>query len=181
MNKKYTVIKAKENEGAMKQYSIFDEEMIVSKRLVKSDLNNLQWSLLKYLKQYALGSKNAVKGRELAYQFNLKTTAEVRKIIKQLRTSPQVQVVIGSNSNGYFIPFEDEYIKSISLMLNKTLSMVETAINLFPASAEIIHKAVGYHYKKRDKGVHNQAQLRFNNWERELINRYAEKYKGVEK
>ena len=160
----------------MKQYSIFDEEMIVSKRLVKSDLTSLQWRLLDYLKKYALGEKNAVKGRELAYQFGLRNTAEVRTIIKKLRTSPQVQVIIGSNNRGYYIPYKDEYINSISLMLNKTLSMVETAINLFPASAEIIHKAVGYHYKKRDKGVHNQEQIRFNEWERELINRYAEKY-----
>lgn len=164
----------------MKQYSIFDEEMVVSKRLVKKDLNNLQWSILNYLKKYALGEKNAVSGKHLAFQFGLNNTAEVRAVIKHLRTSSEVSVVIGSNNKGYYIPFEDEYIKSISLMLNKTLSTVETAINLFPASAEIIHKAVGYHYKKVDKGSHNQIQIQFNKWEREIINRYAEKYKGEE-
>lgn len=161
----------------MKQYSIFDEEMIVSKRLVKKDLTSLQWSLLEYLKKYALGEKNAVSGKILAYQFDLRNTAEIRKIIKALRTSTEVNVIIGSNNKGYYIPFKDEYIDSISLMLNKTLSMVETAINLFPASADIMHKAVGFHYKKRDKGVHNQIQIQFNGWEREVINRYAEKYK----
>lgn len=161
----------------MKQFSIFDEEMVVSKRLVKKDLNNLQWSILNYLKEYALGEKNAVSGKYLAYYFGMRNTAEVRKVIKHLRTSPEVSVIIGSNNKGYYIPFEDEYIKSISLTLNKALSMVETAINLFPASAEIIHKAVGYHYKKTDKGSHNQRQIQFNGWEEELINRYAEKYK----
>lgn len=162
----------------MKQFSIFDEEMIVSKRLVKSDLNNLQWTILDYLKHNALGVKNAVSGGKLAFEFGLSNTAEVRKVIKALRTSPQVQVVIGSNSRGYYIPFEDEFIESITLTLNKALSMVETVINLFPASAEIIHKAVGYHYSKRDKASNNQMQIQFNGWERELINRYAEKYRG---
>ncbi len=162
----------------MKQYSIFDEEMIASKRLVKNDLNNLQWLILDYLKHNALGVKNAVSGKKIAFEFGLSNTAEVRKVIKALRTSPQVQVVIGSNNRGYYIPFEDEFIDSISLTLNKTLSMIETTINLFPASAEILHKAVGYHYKKRDRANHGQRQIRFNGWEQELINRYAEKYRG---
>lgn len=164
----------------MKQYSIFDAEMQVSKRLVRNDLTSLQWRLLDYLKEYALGEENAVGGRELKYKFNLKSTAEVRKIIKTLRTSPQVNLIIGSNNKGYYIPFKDEYIKSVTMVINRALSGIETAINLMPSIESVLHKAIGYYYKKADKGSHNQEQIQFNGWE-QVINRFAEKYKGEEK
>lgn len=149
-------------------------------RLAKNDLKSIEHRVLRFLKTSALGKKNAVSGKELMHLFDLNSTAEVRKIIKSIRTSDLSNTIVASSSKGYYIPYKDEYIEGVSLMLNRTLSMVETMIALMPASAEILHKAIGHHYKTTEKAVEGQTQMQFKGWEREVINKYAEKYERSE-
>ena len=155
-------------------WDYYEEEE--TKRLVKNDLRSLEWRVLDFLKKYALGKDNAISGKSLMLQFDLGNTAGVRKIIKSIRTSNISNTIIGSNNNGYFIPYHDEYAKSVSLMLNKTLSMIETMVAIMPSSESILHKAIGYYYKNVEKVVEGQMQIQFNGWEREIIRKYAEKY-----
>ena len=108
-------------------------------------------AVLDFLKKYALGKDNAISGKSLMLQFDLGNTAGVRKIIKSIRTSNISNTIIGSNNNGYFIPYHDEYAESVSLMLNKTLSMIETMVAIMPSSESILHKAIGYYYKNVEK------------------------------
>lgn len=147
----------------------------------KSDLNAVEQGLLDYLKANSSGKENAVKGKDLMLIFGFNNTAEVRKTIKKLRISFQVTERISSCNNGYYIPYEDEFLEGVGLLLNKTLSMIQTVINQFPASAKILWKAVGYHYKKTDKALQGQTQIRFTGHEQDFINRYAKKYEGERK
>lgn len=150
-----------------------------SKRLVDNDLSSLDYRVLKYLKEYALGKENAVSGETIKEYFGLGSTAEVRKIIKNIRISNVVNTIIGSNNNGYFIPYKYEYVKAVSLMLNRAISSVETIIYMMPSSAEILHKFIGDLYKRVEKSVEGQTQMRFNDWEQEVLRKFAEKYEEI--
>lgn len=172
----------------MKQLSIFDVEVSQdnsnsssnsssnSKRLVKTDLKTQDYVILNYLKKYALGTKNKVSGRHLADVFGFENTAKIRQHIKRLRIDPTVDVIIGSDSGGYYIPTQEEYIGSVQLMLGKTLSQIATIVNMYPRAEKIIQAVAGYHFKRLDKAVEGQTQIQFNGWEREYIKRYADGY-----
>lgn len=163
----------------IKQTSIFDwldNQPKQSKRLVKSDLHTVDYKILDYLKQNALGAKNKVSGQHLAIRFGFDSTAKVRQHIKRLRVDPSIHLLIGSNNSGYWIPTEDEMLDAIKYKLNKAISEVETVINMYPRSAKIIQAVSGYVYKKVDKAPQGQLQIPFNGWEREFVNHYANKY-----
>lgn len=163
----------------IKQFDIFDimeKEQEQAKRLVKNDLGSLSYNILKYLKNNALGKKNQVSGKELVRVFNLNDTSQVRYHINKIRNSKNVTAKIGSDLNGYYIPTTFEYLESVKFIIEKTLSMIETSINLIPGIEEVFHIAVGYFYKKADKAVEGQAQIQFTGYERDFIRRFAERY-----
>lgn len=149
----------------------------MSKRLVKNELRPIDWEVLKYLKKWGLGKRQAIKGQKLADLFsNHYSTQEIRAIIKRLRTSPQVDVIIGSCSKGYYIPFTVEHEEAVALMLSKTLSQVETVVNMYPQGANVIYKVLNEITKSVSKVFDGQTQMQFNGWENDIIKLYAERY-----
>lgn len=166
----------------MTQITIYDELKNVektSKRLVKRDLNTIHYEVLDYLKKHALGSKNKVSGHDLMLQFGLESTAQVRNIIKKLRTSPTIDVVIGSDKMGYFIPFMSEYKEAVQYKINKAKSEMITAIKMYPEAVKEFHAILGNAYNESNKAPQGQMQIKFNGWEKD-INYFADKYvKGV--
>lgn len=157
-------------------YDFLDSQPKNSKRLVKTDLHTLDYQILAYLKKHALGFKNKVSGQRLAVAFGFDSTAKVRNHIKRIRVDPSIHIIIGSDNRGYWIPTEDEYLQAIKFKLNKAISEVETIVNMYPRAAKIIQAVSGYVYKKVDKSVQGQMQIKFNGWEQDMINHYAEKY-----
>jgi len=145
----------------------------------KNDLSSLQWNILKYLKENALGKENAISGKDLAIVFNLENTSQVRYNIKKIRVSKIIDTVIGSDRQGYFIPYQDEYEKSMQLLVSKTFSMIETCIKQYPKAKDMLHKVVGYQFKTTNKAQEGQFQMQFNGWESEIINKFAGSYKEV--
>lgn len=169
--------------GTFHQTSIYDfvketnSKQPRSKRLVDNQgLTTEHYNVLNFLKRVALGSKNKVSGQDIAERFGFDNTAKVRTIIKTLRTNKSVDVKIASDSKGYWIPTEDEYIQGVQLMLSKTLSQVETIVNMYPRSEKIIQAVAHVVWKGVDKAPQGQTQIQFNGWEEETINHFAEKY-----
>ena len=170
------------------QYSIYDFVKEVSKQTTKNGkarskrlvddkgLTTQDYNVLNFLKRVALGKENKVSGRDIADRYGFDDTAKVRTIIKKLRIHKSVDVKIASDSKGYWIPTEDEYIQGVQLMLNKTLSQVETIVNMYPRSEKIIQAVAHVIYKGVDKAPQGQMQIQFNGWEEETINHFAEKY-----
>jgi len=149
----------------------------VSKRLVDNNgLTTEDYNVLNFLKRVALGKKNIQSGTDIMERFGFDNTAQVRTIIKTLRTNKSVDVKIASDSKGYWIPTQDEYIQGVQLMLNKTLSQVETIVNMYPRSEKIIQAVAHLVWKSVDKAAQGQVQIDFNGWEEETINHFAEKY-----
>lgn len=147
-----------------------------SKRLVKNNLNTLDYQVLNYLKRKALGSQNKITGNELMLVFDLNNTSQVRKIINKLRNDPTIHVKIGSDSKGYYIPTKEEELRSIKYKMNRTIGEIETMLNMYPPAAEMLHRVIGFINKSTDKSTQGQMQIRFNDWENETINHYADKY-----
>lgn len=148
-----------------------------SRRLVDDDgLTTDHYNVLNFLKRVALGKPNTQSGRDIMNRFGYDSTAQVRTIIKTLRTNKSVDVKIASDSKGYWIPTEDEYIQGVQLMLSKTLSQVETIVNMYPRSEKIIQAVAHVVWKGVDKAPQGQTQIQFNGWEEETINHFAEKY-----
>lgn len=145
-------------------------------KLVKNDLITLEHRLLGFLKTNALGRVNVVSGSELARQFGLESTVQVRQVIKKLRNSPTVDVKIGSCKDGYFIPTRDEYLESIQYMLKKTLSQIKTTIKMYPRATAIIHKVAHEELKTNNTAVDGQMQIKFNGWENDIIKLFADGY-----
>lgn len=162
-------------------FDYYGEEVKESKRLVdNSNLNSNDYYVLEYLKQNGLGKKNKVSGSELQKMFGYDSTVKVRNHIKKLRNDPTVDVIIGSDNGGYYIPTQDEYFESVALMLNKTLSQVETIVKMYPRSAKMVHIVASSTYKKVDKAPLRQTQIKFNGWERDFIKRFADDYLEIE-
>lgn len=175
------------------QYSIYDFVKEVkntatkngkarSKRLVDDKgLTTQDYNVLNFLKRVALGKRNIQSGTDIMERFGFDNTAQVRAIIKTLRTNKTVDVKIASSPKGYYIPTEDEYIEGVQLMLDKTLSQVETIVNMYPRAEKIIQAVAHVIYKSVDKAPQGQTQIQFNGWENETINHFAEKYMNLNK
>ena len=175
------------------QYSIYDFVKEVkntttkngkarSKRLLDDKgLTTQDYNVLNFLKRVALGKRNIQSGTDIMERFGFDNTAQVRAIIKTLRTNKTVDVKIASSPKGYYIPTEDEYIEGVQLMLDKTLSQVETIVNMYPRAEKIIQAVAHVIYKGVDKAPQGQTQIQFNGWENETINHFAEKYMNLKK
>ena len=147
-----------------------------SKRLVKNTMDTTSHNVLEFLKRTALTKSNRVSGQDIAERFGFDNTAMVRQNIKKIRNAPDNDVIIASDSKGYWIPTQEEADEGVALMIAKTLSQVETVINMYPRSAEMIHTLAGWVYKKKDKAVQGQTSIQFNGWENGIMNKYADKY-----
>lgn len=171
----------------MKQLDIFEflKENSGSggNRLVNNNgLTSLHYRVLDYLKHNALGKENIKNSNDIIEYFYLDSSVQVRNLIRDLRTHPSVDVVIGSTVKGYYIPKQDELIEAVSYMIGKTLSQIETLVNMFPPSADAIHRVAQFFYQKADKAPQGQQQMKFNGWEKDYITRYADDYiKKLEK
>jgi len=130
--------------------------------------------ILDFLIDNAIGKENAVPGSKIAQVFGYDNSSQVRIHIRRLRNNKNIDLKIGSSSKGYYLPREDEEMESVKMLFEKTLSHIETLINQAPSVANILHKAIGFHYKKADKTANKQ--LRFNDkMELEYAKRFAEK------
>lgn len=162
-------------------YDFFNELPKGSKKLVKTDLTTTDRQIIEFLKTNALGEENLITGQDIVNRLCLNNTAQLRKHIKRIRTDFANDIIIGSNSKGYFIPTQSEHNEAIKLMVGRVLSEIETLIHLHPSAALLIHKVSHDIYKSVDKSPQGQMQIKFNGWENDYINRYAEKYKLGEK
>lgn len=163
----------------IKEFTIYDflkEVPEGSKRLVKTDLKTLDYQILDYLKQNALGAKNKKSGKEIMRVFGFESTAKVRQHIKRLRVDPTITVIIGSDNGGYWLTLEAELHDAIQYKMSRTISEIETLINMYPRAAPMLHAIIGSMFKKVDKVSQGQMQIKFNGWENDFINYYADKY-----
>ena len=88
-------------------------ENTTSKRLVKNNLNTIQWRILNHMKVYAVGEENALNGSTLAYRFDI-TKEALRKHIARIRK--RQEIIIGSSNNkGYYIPLEEEKARGVKI------------------------------------------------------------------
>jgi biotin operon repressor len=147
-----------------------------SKRLVKNTMETTTHEVLNFLKKNALTKDNRISGQKIADYFGFDNTATVRKHIRAIRNAPENDLIVASDSQGYWLPSEEEERQGIELMLYKTLSQIETIINMYPRSAMMIHTLAGWAYKKKDKAVQNQTSMKFNGWENGIMNKFADKY-----
>src|SRR5690554_300189 len=107
-------------------YDFFNELPKGSKRLVKTDLTTTDRQIIEFLKKNALGEENLITGQDIVNRLCLNNTAQLRKHIKRIRTDFANDIIIGSNSKGYFIPTQSEHNDAIKLMVGRVLSEIET-------------------------------------------------------
>lgn len=94
------------------QYSIYDFVKEVSKQTTKNGkarskrlvddkgLTTQDYNVLNFLKRVALGKKNIQSGTDIMERFGFDNTAQVRTIIKTLRTNKTIDVKIASSPKG---------------------------------------------------------------------------------
>ena len=78
-------------------------------------------NVLEFLKRTALTKRNRVSGQDIAERFGFDNTAMVRQNIKKIRNAPDNDVIIASDSKGYWIPTQEEADEGDTPMIAKNL------------------------------------------------------------
>lgn len=146
----------------------------MSKRIVKNKLSTMQWEILNYLKENAIGKENAIFGVVLASEFGL-TDKMLRYHISRIREHSDL--VIGSSVKlGYYIPLQKEFKESIKYQQNR-------ALNTLRRNAKHDHNFILKAYKilndvarSLDHVSQGQLKMQFNGWENEEVNFFGDKY-----
>ena len=99
---------------------------------------------------------------------------ELRKSIKRLRKYQEV--IIGSNSKGYWIALQDEQKEATQMLLNRLLSSIDTLTDIAPQYYNAIYSHLNQRVKKLDLATQGQLKIQFNGWETPTVNRFGNKY-----
>lgn len=66
------------------------------------------YDIYKYLKENHIGKVNAIKGKDLSAKFNI-GERDLREVINEIRTSQELEKIIGSGNKGYFICTDEDF------------------------------------------------------------------------
>lgn len=78
-----------------------------------------------FMKDY-VGESNAIKAKDLSAHFGV-SERELRDIISEIRESPVLQLVIGSNNKGYFVCRESEFERTNNRLKAAAFSLLKVA------------------------------------------------------
>lgn len=78
-----------------------------------------------FMKDY-VGESNAIKAKDLSAHFGV-SERELRDIISEIRESPVLQRVIGSNNKGYFVCRESEFERTNNRLKSAAFSLLKVA------------------------------------------------------
>ena len=78
-----------------------------------------------FMKDY-VGESNAIKAKDLSAHFGV-SERELRDIISEIRESPVLQLVIGSNNKGYFVCRESEFERTNNRLKSAAFSLLKVA------------------------------------------------------
>lgn len=78
-----------------------------------------------FMKDY-VGESNAIKAKDLSAHFGV-SERELRDIISEIRESPVLQRVIGSNNKGYFVCRESEFERTNNRLKAAAFSLLKVA------------------------------------------------------
>ncbi len=160
----------------MTQMNIDDYLGNTSKRMVAKDyMNTLDWYVYDTIKLH-LGKENAISAKKLAEIFEI-SERTLRKIIEKIRGKQHAKII--GDDNGYYIGTKKEFDMWFSIRMNRTLSSIETTLNMNPESKRIIYWYLKTYHK--DAIQQGQTQLQFNGWEQEFIRQFAEDYEKKHK
>ena len=121
-------------------------------------MKTIDYAILEYLEQNAIGRSNAIKGKTIAYIFGI-STMQVRKSIARIRKYQDI--IVGSDIKyGYYIPLKKEVKKALMYAENKTLSELENRIKQNPAFALKAYKTINETLKKASTA--HEGQIYFN-------------------
>ena len=62
----------------------------------------LTYRIYDYLKENHVGKENAISGADLADKFNI-SQRKLREVVNEIRNSQELEKIIASSNNGYFI------------------------------------------------------------------------------
>ena len=150
-------------------------------RLVKNKLNNFDWSMRSYMLNNAVGEENGITDIDLAYVMgelfaDEVSTSMVRASFKKLKTHSDT--IFGIVGRLHFIPRNfKEKAKGMEFEVKTLISRIETVMSQAPELAPFIHAMVGKYQREANKAPQGQLQAKFNGWERDTIDYYAERYK----
>ena len=129
------------------------------------------YEMLHYLIRFANGMKKAIPGWELSNViFKIKNTEKVRLMINELRNDINVDLIIGSNSKGYFIAKHDELYDAIKYLFGKSVNEMITVIRMFPAIFESYIKIAQKTFQETDKACDRQVTAQFEHDTENIIN-----------
>ena len=163
------------------------DEYLVKKGLAHYDgkwfFKEDKYKLLHCLMIHALGKKQSMAGYFLSdYMFNNRNTEKLRMMINDLRNDPNVEVIIGSWSGGYFIAKEDEKYEAIKYIFGKSVNEMITVIRMCPALFDkyimIAQKSHQSTDRAHDRQVYAQFEKDTDEILSEIVVRFADTLKG---
>ena len=84
------------------------------------------YGIYEFLKSYHEGAENAISAKALSDRYEISERA-LRDIISEIRESPVLQRVIGSNNKGYFVCRESEFERTNNRLKAAAFSLLKVA------------------------------------------------------
>ena len=78
------------------------------------------------LKDEHVGEENAISARDLSEEVGISERA-LREVISEIRESPVLQLVVGSNNKGYFVCRENEFAAMNNRLKSAAFSLLKVA------------------------------------------------------
>ena len=153
------------------------KELEVKEQVKSLDFDTDEDKVIAFLKSYALGKKAEVPGTNIANHYGwFNDTLKIRQLVNNIRNNIDTYgVIIGSTSNGYFIPKEDEMWDAISMLVSRLISSEKTLIKMFPPIYLLIIKIAWKTFLETDRSPNKQMIMQFREWaEKEYNERFAD-------
>jgi hypothetical protein len=144
-------------------------------KLCKNELTTVEWQVYEYLKDNCISEKNAISMRSLGQRFYL-SDRDVRQVIKNISEKKSGKLIVASNNNGYFIPFDEtETTKALSMLKSRLKGSLERYVALNPSDTNWLYSLLSELKEKYDTPPQNQTVIKFNGHEKD-VNYYGKKY-----
>lgn len=85
----------------------------------------LAYRIYDYLKQNHVGKENAISGKKLSAKFNIRERA-LREVINEIRNSQELEKIVASSNNGYFICTKEEFRQANNRLLHTACNLLRT-------------------------------------------------------
>jgi transcriptional antiterminator len=86
----------------------------------------LTYRIYDYLKENHVGKENAISGADLADKFNI-SQRKLREVVNEIRNSQELEKIIASSNNGYFICTNEEFRRANNRLLSTAFNLLRTA------------------------------------------------------